>query len=91
MGVFVPFTIYYFTHRKGSIIVDYTVVFDDKNNNSYVADAVVQAIMELETVGNLIIDGKPVHVKPGIPVVSYLSFSNESLPNYDILRYLHDI
>ena len=69
-----------FTHRKGSIIVDYTVVFDDKNNNSYVADAVVQAIMELETVGNLIIEGKPVHVKPGIPVVYYLSFSNESLP-----------
>jgi hypothetical protein len=52
------------TYRAGSIIVDYTVVIDDKENQTLVADTVVQTIMDLEEGGILVIDGKPVPVKP---------------------------
>jgi hypothetical protein len=53
-------------NRAGSIIVDYTVVIDDKENQTLVADTVVQAIMELDEEGSLDIGGRPVSVKPSI-------------------------
>jgi hypothetical protein len=53
-------------NRAGSIIVDYTVVIDDKENQTLVADTVVQAIMDLDEEGSLDIDGNRVPVKPSI-------------------------
>jgi hypothetical protein len=52
------------SNRAGCIIVDYTVVIDDKENQTMVADAVVQTIINLDEDGSLDIVGKPVPVKP---------------------------
>ncbi|XP_060594972.1 fibrillin-2-like [Ruditapes philippinarum] len=53
--------------RAGSIIVDYTVIIDDKENQTLVADTVVQAILDLDEEGSLDIDGNRVSVKPILP------------------------
>ncbi|XP_053380098.1 uncharacterized protein LOC128548733 [Mercenaria mercenaria] len=62
-----PISVFVNSLRRGSVIADYTVVFDEKDVNG-TADLIVQAIIDLEDSGTLLFDEKQIHAKSLLPV-----------------------